>query len=85
MEVVVKTTYNRLQKILMCCIQNISAAVVCDASTCPAITRQDHREAADWLNYMLMNIKSNIQYDTRRVFKYLHLQYGSPDQKKQFK
>jgi hypothetical protein len=57
MEVAVKITYNRLQKLQVCSMQNLTAAVVdvCDASTCLAVTRQDHSQAANWSSYMLLN------------------------------
>jgi hypothetical protein len=42
-KVAVKTTSIRLQKLQVCCIQNLTAVVGgCDASTYLAITRQDH-------------------------------------------
>jgi hypothetical protein len=56
-EVAVQTTYSRLQELQVCSIQNLTAAVVdvCDASTCLAVTKQDHRKEANWSSYMLPN------------------------------
>jgi len=42
----------------MCSTQNLKNTVAgaCDASTCLAITRQDHRDATNWSKYMFLNI-----------------------------